>query len=124
MARRRWKRWVLGFAGVFIALALVIALTFERWLPLGIKWALAAKGLRAESVSRDGNRLIAKNINGHFEGLGITASSITTFTPRAWKDLLKTGSTNETPVFLLIDGWKVSKKGATPAKASDRKSVV
>lgn len=107
-------------AGVLIALAALLVFTFDAWMPLGIKWALRFKGFQTDSVARDGDRLIVKGLTGKTDGIEVRAASITTFTPDAWQKLLRLPATNEAPVFMLIEGWKVTlpiRKATEPKEA-------
>jgi hypothetical protein len=110
---------VWGLA-LLLVIAVTLLLTARFWILPAARALMATRGVQVKTLAWEGtNSIKATEIQINRPHAEVRINSLTSFTPKAWKNALaklKT-DTNEPPVFLTINGWKIIPK-QSPATSS------
>jgi hypothetical protein len=109
-----------GFA-ILCAVVLTLALTWRGWIPLAARWALASRGVHVKSIAWSGKDAVKlENVQIKKPGFEARALTVTMLRPWVWKKALTNLNTNDVPVFLTVDGWKVVTQAAGNTDEMDK----
>jgi hypothetical protein len=103
-----WKRRLGWTFAIGCGVLLIVALTWRAWVPAVARIALEARGVSVRKITWHGkDSLKFENVDFKKPGLEAHAVSITALRPWVWNKALKNLNTNDVPVFLTIEGWKI-----------------